>query len=143
MRVLRLNQSRAAAPARKHLVRIVLLWQKHEAMARRALRELRWHSGGQHSPPKRRNGHAPPVDNGELDDAPQPFDGLSAWPERLPVATEGLGFHIRQNGSNNGALGWPTVQGGRDLGMVARVGSDAYKYVLSNLPVHAKHQEDI
>ena len=82
------NQSRTAEPARKHLVWIVMLWQNHEAIEQHALGELRWHSGRQQAPPGHCNGHAPQIDNGELDDAPQTSDRLSAWSERPPVATE-------------------------------------------------------
>ena len=65
-----------------------MLWHNHEDIKQHALGELRWHSGGQQAPPGRCNGHAPQIDNGELDDAPQTSDRLSAWSERPPVATE-------------------------------------------------------
>ena len=112
-------------------------------MVRRGLGELRWYSGRQHSPPGRRNGHAPLVENGELDKAPQSSDGLSARSERTSVDTEGLGLHTRHHGGNHGALGWSALQRRRDLGVAARIDSDAYNYIACNPPIRAKHQEDI
>ena len=65
-----------------------MLWHNHEDIKQHALGELRWYSGGQQAPPGRCNGHAPQIGNGELDNAPQTSDRLSAWSERPPVATE-------------------------------------------------------